>query len=143
MAIKIANAPARIKCPAIFYMPNEEGGYAEFKFHCFFRPLSTNEREKISAEYLTGKGDDWLLDKVMVDWDGMTDENDQAVPYSHENRRDAGVQFAGLSMAMACCFFDHALPNQREAAAKNSKPLSASNTGEAAGATEQSASPKV
>jgi hypothetical protein len=140
MEVKIANAPARIKCPATYYMRDEEGGMAEFRFHCYFRRLAMTEREELTGKYLKGEiTQDELLDKVMVDWDGMTAANGQSVPYSHEARRAACEQYAELGMAMGVSFFDHAQVNQREAAAKNSKPLSASTSG----ATAADASVKV
>lgn len=69
-----------------------------------------------------------LIDAVVVGWAGMFDAQGNAVAYSAKERVATDDAYPGLEQSMATAWFDHAFINQREAAAKNSKPPSGTTT---------------
>lgn len=129
MAVKIANAPASIKCPATYHLHGADGQMVTFKFHCTFRRLGKTERTELMNALSKGEVDiSTLLDKVMTGWEGMSDEQGQPVPYSRDLRMATEEAYPEIEQAMAVSFFDHAAVLQREAAAKNSVPPSATSS---------------
>lgn len=126
MAVRIANAPASIKCPATYHMHGADGQRMAVMFQCVFRRLGKSERTELMNALAKGEADlSTLLDKVMTGWEGMNDEHGRPVPYSREARLATEEAYPEIEQAMAVSFFDHAAVMQREAAAKNSVPPSA------------------
>ena len=144
MAVKISGLKPIITCPATLFLPGDNGEHIKHQFTVDFKRISTQERDDLHLAYTIGRKVTQpdvagtaqpvvktvtvslpeLLDQIVVGWGGMLDENGNPVPYSHEERRAADVEFTGLEQAMAVSWYDHFFIHQREAATKNSKAQS-------------------
>lgn len=126
MAVKISGVAPIVVCPATLYLPGENGTFVQHRFTVNFRRMPTSERTAIVKAFTDGALPlRELLDKTVVGWGGMLDENHQPVPYSSAERIAADEAWDGLEQAMAVSFFDNLNLTQREAALKNSVAPSA------------------
>jgi hypothetical protein len=152
MAVKISGLKPTVTCPAELFLPDDNGTFHVHKFDTIFKRLPEGERDELHKRYTLGyvvevpapKADAAptqehrrlsnaeLLDKVVAGWGGMLDENGNAVPYSHEERRSTNQAYPGLEQAMAVCWFDHLFVNQGAAAQKNSAAPSGTTSAETA-----------
>ena len=65
------------KWPVTVEEPSDGGTFDSSTFDATFKRVGRKEFSRLSE-----KGDVQLLQTIMVDWDGITDEDGQAVPFS-------------------------------------------------------------
>jgi hypothetical protein len=65
------------KWPVTVEEPSDGGTFDSSSFDAVFKRVGRKEFSKLSE-----KGDLQLLQTIMVDWDGITDEDNQPVPFS-------------------------------------------------------------
>ena len=126
MAVKISGLKSLIVCAASLFLPADNGTLFEPKFEVHFKRLTTTQRDELNRKFAAGEITvRQLLDEVVVGWGGMSDENGDVVTYSHAERIATDDAYPGTEQSMGVAWFDSAFVNQREAAIKNSKALSA------------------
>ena len=126
MAVKISGLNPFVVCFATLYLPADHGTLFEHKYEVHFKRLTTTQRDELNGKFV--KGDitvRQLLDEVVSGWAGMRNEEGAEVPYSHAERIATDECYSGTEQSMGVAWFESAFVNQREAAIKNSKALSA------------------
>lgn len=130
MAVKISGLKPTITVLVSLFLAADNGQLFEHKFSVDFKRVTAQQRDALNKKFSSGEITvPELLDEVVVGWGGMLDENDIAVPYSHEERRATDNDYPGTDQSIGVAWFDTSFINQREAAIKNSKELSAITSG--------------
>ena len=109
MAQKLrVNVKPTFSAPVVWRLAGDDGQTVEVTYSATFRRV-TDEEAKQLQERLTRRDltDRELLDRVLVGWDGLLDEQGLPFTFSAENRAAAQAEWPTFEAALVFSYFKH------------------------------------
>lgn len=109
MAQKLkVNVKPTFSAPVVWRLAGDDGQTVEVTYSATFRRVGDDEakalQERLNARDLTDRD---LLDRVLVGWDGLLDEEGMPFAFTPENRRSAQAEWPTFEAALVFSYFKH------------------------------------